>query len=132
MQTKYNEATVNRPEGNRILDAPFVFMDLSKYSRQVKSEEAWQKNDRNSITIFKTNEFTITLCSLREAAQIMDNLVGGHVTIQVLEGTIDFTVESSTTELTQKQMVTIHPFILHTIRAVSNSLLLMITTKMEN
>jgi mannose-6-phosphate isomerase-like protein (cupin superfamily) len=132
MQTKYNEATVNRPEGNRILDAPFVFMDLAKYSRQLKNEEGWHKHDRNSITIYKTKEFTMTLCWLREEALIMDNLVGGHVTIQVIEGSIDFTVEGSTTELTQKQMITIHPFIMHTIRAVSNSLLLMVTTKMES
>jgi quercetin dioxygenase-like cupin family protein len=131
MQTKYNEATINRPEGSRILDAPFVFMDLAKYSQQLKHEEAWQKNDRNSITIYKTKEFTMVLCWLREEALIMDNLVGGHVTIQVIEGTIDFTVETSTTALTQKQMITIHPGIMHTIRAVSNSLVLIVTTKME-
>jgi quercetin dioxygenase-like cupin family protein len=61
----------------------------------------------------------------------MNNLVGGHVTIQVLEGTIDFAVETGTTELTQKQVVTVHPFIMHTIRAISNSLVLIMTTKME-
>ena len=131
MQTKFNEATINRPEGSRILDAPFVFMDLAKYSQQLKHEEAWQKNDRNSITIFKTREFTMVLCWLREEALIMDNLVGGHVTIQVIEGTIDFSVETSTTEMTQKQMITIHPGIMHTIRAVSNSLILIVTTRME-
>jgi len=131
MQTKFNEATINRPEGSRILDAPFVFMDLAKYSQQLKHEEAWQKNDRNSITIYKTREFTMVLCWLREEALIMDNLVGGHVTIQVIEGTIDFTVETSTTEMTQKQMITIHPGIMHTIRAVSNSLILITTTRME-
>jgi len=131
MQTKFNEATINRPEGSRILDAPFVFMDLAKYSHQLKHEEAWQKNDRNSITIFKTREFTMVLCWLREEALIMDNLVGGHVTIQVIEGTIDFSVETSTTEMTQKQMITIHPGIMHTIRAVSNSLILIVTTRME-
>ncbi len=132
MQTKYNEATINRPEGSRILDAPFVFMDLAKYSQQLKQEGAWQKNDRNSITIYKTREFTMVLCWLREEALIIDNLVGGHVTVQVIEGTIDFMVGDSTTALSQKQMITVHPNILHTIRAVSNSLVLIITTKPED
>jgi len=131
MQTKFNEATINRPEGGRILDAPFVFMDLARYNQQLKHEDAWQKHDRNSITIYKTNEFTMVLCRLREEALIMDNLVGGHVTIQVIEGNIDFTVDGITTELEQRQIVTIHPGIMHTIRAVSNCLLLMTTTKME-
>jgi hypothetical protein len=132
MQTKFNEATINRPEGGRILDAPFVFMDLAKYSHQLKQEEAWKRSDRNSITIYKTKEFSMVLCWLREEALIMDNLVGGHVTIQVIEGTIDFAIESCTTELTQKQAVTVHPFIMHSIRAVSNSLILMVTTKMAD
>jgi len=129
METKYNEATINRPAGGRILDAPFVFMDLAKYSQQLKHEDAWHKSDRNSITIYKTAEFSMLLCWLREEALIMDNLVGGHITIQVIEGTIDFTVETGTTELTQKQIVTIHPGIMHSIRAVSNSLVLITTTK---
>lgn len=131
MQTKFNEATINRPEGDRILDAPFVFMDLAKFSQQLKQEETWQRSDRNSITIYKTKEFSMVLCCLREEALIMDNLVGGHVTIQVIEGSIDFTVEGSTTELTQRQVVTVHPFIMHTIRAVTNSLVLMVTTRMD-
>ena len=51
--------------------------------------------------------------------------------VQVLEGTIDFTVDSVTTELMQQQVITVHPGIMHTIRAVSNSLLLITTTKMQ-
>ena len=131
MQTKLNETTMNRPDGGRILEAPFVFMDLAKHSLQLKQEEAWQQHDRNSVTIYKTNEFNMVLCRLREEALIMDNLVGGHVTVQVIEGTIDFTVDSVTTELTQHQVITVHPGIMHTIRAVSNSLLLITTTKMQ-
>lgn len=131
MQKKLNEATANRPDGGRILEAPFVFMDLARYNQQLKQEDAWQHYDRNSVTIYKTNEFNMVLCRLREEALIMDNLVGGHVTIQVIEGNIDFTVDSVTTELTQHQVITVHPGIMHTIRAVSNSLLLMTTTKMQ-
>ena len=40
IETKYNEATLNRPEGERIIDAPFVFTDLGKYSQQLRNEDA--------------------------------------------------------------------------------------------
>ena len=58
MENKRNEATLNRPEGDRVLDAPYVFVNIPEFIRQLKSEEAWQKNDRNGITVFKTGRVT--------------------------------------------------------------------------
>ena len=42
MENKRNEATLNRPEGDRVLDAPYVFINIPEFIRQLKSEEAWQ------------------------------------------------------------------------------------------
>ncbi len=128
LTTKYNEATLNRPEGDRIIDAPFVFIDLERYGQQLKEEDAWKKNDRNSITIYKTEGFTMVLTRLRDGAVIKDNLVGAHITFQVLQGVIDFTVETGTMQLIEQQIITVHPGIMHTIEAVEDSLLL-ITSK---
>ena len=38
------DATLNRPEGERLIDAPFVFVDLQKYVEQLKHEDSWDKN----------------------------------------------------------------------------------------
>jgi len=128
METKYNEATLNRPKGERIIDAPFVFTDLKKYSKQLLEEDAWKKNDRNGITVYKTDDLTMVLTWLRKGALIMDNLLGGLISIQVMKGAVDFTVESGKTRLEKRQMITIHNGIMHTIRAVEDSLLLITTT----
>jgi quercetin dioxygenase-like cupin family protein len=119
---------LNRPEGGRVIDAPFVFVDLKKYSEQLREEGAWDKNDRNSITIYKTEGYTMVLTWLRNGAMIKDNLVGGLLTVQVLKGTVDFTVETGTVEMERHQLISIHPGIMHTIRATDNALLL-ITNK---
>jgi quercetin dioxygenase-like cupin family protein len=124
METKYNEATINRPEGDRIIDAPIVFMDLNKYSEQLRDEEAWQKNDRNSITIYKTGGTTMLLCWLKKDASITDNLANNHTTIQVMEGEIEVKVETGTLEVCKEQVLAIHPGILENIRAKEDSLLL--------
>jgi hypothetical protein len=50
MEIKRNEATLNRPEGDRVIDAPFVFLDIPEFIHQVKKEKAWKKYDRNGIT----------------------------------------------------------------------------------
>ncbi|HMI79658.1 MAG TPA: hypothetical protein VK484_12745, partial [Ferruginibacter sp.] len=68
METKYNEATLNRPLGDRIIDAPFVFIDIKKFGYQLIEEEAWRKNDRNSITVYKTDGLTMVLSCLRNGA----------------------------------------------------------------
>jgi quercetin dioxygenase-like cupin family protein len=128
METKYNDATLNRPKGNRIIDAPFVFIDLEKYARQLISEEAWAKNDRNSITVHKTERFTQVLCCLRGGAMIKDNLVSGFISFQVIEGKIDITIVTGRSELTRQQIITIHPNIIHTVKATENSLILITTT----
>ena len=130
METKYNEPAINRPKGEGIIDAPFVFTDLKTFSKQVREEDAWKRNDRNEITVYKTDDFTMVLTWLHKGALIMDNLLGGLVSMQVLQGAIDFTVESGKTRVEKKQMITIHTGIMHTIMAVEDTLLL-ITTKSE-
>ena len=128
METRYNEATHNRPLGDRIIDAPLVLIDLKKYDQQLTEENGWKKNDRNSITIYKTDGFTLVLSRLQAGTVLMDNLSGGLITIQVIEGSIDFTVSTGSIHVQELQLITIHPGIMHTIRAVENTLIL-ITSK---
>ncbi|MES2431878.1 MAG: hypothetical protein V4556_13170 [Bacteroidota bacterium] len=130
METKYNEATLNRPDGDRIIDAPFVFIDLKKYARQLKDEIGFKKNDRNSITVYKTDGLTMVLTLMHNGAMIKDNIVEGLMTIQVIDGTIDCQLDINTIRLTEQQVITIHPGIIHSIQALGNSLLL-ITNRSE-
>ena len=127
METKFNEATLNRPKGERILDAPFVFTDIKKFSRQLLEEKAWKKNDRNGITVFKTDDLTMVLTWLHEGAVIMDNLVERLIIIQVLKGSIDFTVQKGSTRLEKRQIITVHAGVGYAIRAMEDTLLLIIT-----
>lgn len=124
MEIKYNEATYNRPLGDRIIDAPIVLMDLEKYSKQILEEEAWNKNDRNGITVLKTSGLSMVLVWLHAGAELIDNQVDGHVTIQVMEGVINCNIETSTMALQKQQILSIHPGIVHSIYAVEKSLLL--------
>jgi hypothetical protein len=53
MESKSNEATPQRPEGARLLNAPLVEMDLNGFIAQIKAESTWAESDHNAITIFK-------------------------------------------------------------------------------
>ncbi|HET9431607.1 MAG TPA: hypothetical protein VFO70_10555 [Chitinophagaceae bacterium] len=125
MEIKRNESTLNRPEGDRVLDAPYVFFDIAEYARQIKEEEAWQKNDRNAITVFKTGQQTIVVAGLHTGAIQRENLVDGILTIHVIEGNVRVTTPDGDMELRQNQVIAFHRCIDHSIQALENSIILL-------
>src|ERR1051326_3355153 len=127
MEMKRNEATVNRPEGDRVIDAPYVFMDLARFIKQIKNEETWDKNDRNGITIFKTDNLTTVLTCLHKDALIKDNTVDGIFQVQVLGGKIRVTTADGDTDIEEGEMMVFHPGVQHSIEALKKSNLLLQT-----
>ncbi|MEI9943750.1 MAG: hypothetical protein WDN26_05960 [Chitinophagaceae bacterium] len=124
MEIKRNEATQNRPDGDRVLDAPYVFMDLPSFISQLKDEKAWEKNDRNGITIFKSEHVAIVIAALQKGAEIKDNVVDGFFTIQMLEGNARIITPDGDVDLAKKQIITFHPGIQHSIEAISDAIML--------
>jgi len=125
MENKRNEATLNRPEGDRVIDAPYVFINTPEFIRQLMDEEAWQKNDRNSITVFKTSNMTMVLVCLHAKAVLKDNLVDGIVTIQVIEGIIKVTIPDGSVDMLTNQVIAFHQLVDHSIEALTDSVLLL-------
>jgi len=132
MEIKRNEATLNRPEGDRVLDAPYVFMDLNDFVKQLKDEEAWDKNDRNGITIFKTDNLTTVLTCLHKEAAIKDNTVDGLFQVQVLSGKVRISTNDGDVDMKDGEMITLHPNVPHSLLALKKSTLLMQTIYEKN
>jgi len=129
MEIKRNEATLNRPEGDRVLDAPYVFIDIPAFVDQLKSEKAWEKNDRNGITVFKSESLTIVVSALQAGARLPDNEVDEFLTIQVLHGDVRVTTQDGDIDMKEKNIVTFHPGVVHTVQAISDTILLITTNK---
>ncbi|HSU29218.1 MAG TPA: hypothetical protein VLJ68_12615 [Chitinophagaceae bacterium] len=124
MEIKRNEATLNRPMGDRVIDAPYVFTDIPTFIRQLKDEEAWEKNDRNGITVFKTNHLAIVVTVLHKGAILSENEIDGLVSIQVLEGKVKVTTADGDFDLREMQLVNLHHCQQHSIEALKDSALL--------
>ena len=127
MEMKRNEATLNRPEGDRVIDASYVVIDTDQFTKQIKSESAWEKNDRNGITVFKTDNLTAVLTCFHKDARIKDNSVDGIFQVQVLGGKIRITTTDGDIELEGGQMIIFHPGVRHTIEALKKSTILLQT-----
>lgn len=129
MEIKRNEATFNRPEGDRVLDAPYVFVDIPAFIDQLKSEKAWEKNDRNGITVFKSESLTMVVSALQASARLPDNDVDEFLTIQVLHGNVRVTTQDGDIDMKEKNMITFHPGVVHSAQAITDAILLITTSK---
>jgi len=131
MENKRNEATLNRPEGDRVIDAPYMFINIPEFIRKLKDEEAWQKSDRNAITVYKTNKVTMVLLCLHPRAILKNNLVDGIFTIQMIEGAIRVTSPDGDVDMLANQIIAFHQMIDHSIEALMNSVLLLTNHTVE-
>ena len=131
IENKSNDATLKRPEGDRILDAPLVKMNLNEAIKQIKSETTWVESDRNSVTLFKSEAMRIVLLGLHANAELKPHKANGVISVQVIEGQIEFTAEQQTTQLEKGQMIALHDNIIHSVKALKESFFLL-TLAMNN
>lgn len=132
MEEKFNEATQQRPYGDRLIDAPMVTIDLPAFMQQIKQETTWKDSDRNAITVYKTNGMRIVLIALHSGAEMVKHTANGIINLQVIEGQIKFSTDEGTIELSKGQIVALHKQIPHSVLAKTESVfLLTLTTTLE-
>jgi quercetin dioxygenase-like cupin family protein len=125
MKNKSNEATPLRPEGDRMLNAPLVEMDLNNFIVQIKHEITWATTDHNSITIFKSDNTTVVLIGMHQNAELKRHNVYGNIHVQVLEGKINFCTEQQTVSLKKGQMIALKADLPHSVLALEDSFFLL-------
>lgn len=125
MEAKHNESTELRPEGGRIMDAPLVSMNIPDFVRQIKTEAAWRKNDRNAITIYKTEGMRIVLIALHEDAVIATHTANGVISVQVLDGEIVFNTDHQSVVLKKGEMIALHKGEPHSVAGAKESVVLL-------
>ena len=125
MEVKYNEATINRPEGERPVDAPVVKIDIPDFVKRIKREKAWEKNDRNAITVFKSDKLRIVLVVMRKKAELTTEKPENIFSLQVLDGRIKLHTAEKTIEVREDEMFVLHANIPYKIVAVKKSIFLL-------
>ena len=132
MKEKHNAATQQRPEGDRPIDAALVEIDLPMFIKQIKEESSWKNSQRNAITVFKTNGLRIVLIALHEGAEMAKHTADGIISIQVLEGQMQFNTDRQSVELSKGQMLALHERLPHSVLAIKETIfLLTLTTTLE-
>lgn len=131
MEEKYNFATPQRPEGTRPLDGDIIPIDIQKHITQIKQEEAYQKNGKNAITVFKSDQVTITIIALEQGETIHPgNEEGfGTMSLQLLEGQIFFESYGREIELNKGAILALHQQLAFKAKALTDCVCLLTMVK---
>jgi quercetin dioxygenase-like cupin family protein len=128
MESKIIEATNKRPQGGHIIDASLVKIDIPVLVKQIKNETAWAETDRNAITVYKTNGLSIVLIALHKDAVMPKYQAHSLITIQILDGEIEFATDEDTSNLKTGQVLALHSAVSHSILAVKETVFLLTVT----
>lgn len=127
MEEKYNNATPQRPEGTRPLDAAIIPVSLHKYVEQLKNEKAYHKNGKNAITLFKSDHVTITLIALGADENVHPGSeeTEAIMSLQVLNGHLTVESYGQQFELQQGELVTLHQLLSFKAKALTDTICLL-------
>ncbi|KIC94058.1 hypothetical protein [Flavihumibacter solisilvae] len=125
MPVKRNESTGNRPKGDRAIDAPYLVLNIPGYIDQLKQEPAWQKNDRNGITVFKSEGLTMVVTAFHQGALVNDLGVDGFLTLKVLQGNVRLTTADGNFEARENDVVAFHPGVAKSLEAITDAAILL-------
>jgi len=118
-----SELSLHAPD--RLLDAPLLSFDLPKAIEKLKEEESWKRGERNAITLLKSDFMRIVLIALHEQSEINFHQSGNMISVQLLEGKVNFQTKKQSVMLKKGSLLTIHEDMKHTLIAVEESIFLL-------
>ena len=125
MEERHNEATTNRPEGERPIDAPVVLVNIPDFIKKIKKEKAWDKNDRNAITVFKSDKLRIILVAMHKKAEMTTERPENIFSVQVISGKVKLDTAGKSFDVSEEDLLVLHPNITYKIVALRKSVFLM-------
>lgn len=97
--------------------APAASFDLSSLL------DAWRGKDHTAV-LLKTESLRVVFRSLRQGNSLSTHKAAGDITVQVLEGEIQFTASDRTVSLRTGQLFALRAAVPHSLTAVQSSAIL--------
>ena len=93
----------------------------------MKNEIAWKIDNQDTKTIFRNPSMKIVLVGLHSGAKILPHRSEGVISFLILEGRVKIRTERETVDLSEGQLLTLHEKIMHEVRAMDESFVLVTT-----
>lgn len=110
---------------DRLMDDSILSFDLPALTEKIKQEDVWKKGQRNAITLLKSADLRIVLVALHKNGEINFKQSGNVLSVQLLEGNLNFKTGNKSILLKKGSLLTLHKNLSHTLIALDESVLLL-------
>jgi quercetin dioxygenase-like cupin family protein len=113
------------PESERPLHGPLQRFDLGAEIDRLREERAWQRGQRNSITLRKGEGMNVVLLLMKAGDRLEEHAAPGPLSLSVREGRIRFMVAAEVAEAGPDTLLACDAGIRHTVEALSDAVCLL-------
>lgn len=104
----------------RVLD-----FNLEQEVARLHGEPAWQRGQRNAITLAKAPEFRVILTVLKAGAHVQEHQVGAGFTLQGISGRVRVHLPGEAIDIVPGQLLVLESGIAHDVEALQESAFLL-------
>ncbi len=105
-------------------ESPTALFDVFSLLESVGQEEQSQKGKDRTVVLIKTDNLRVVFRSLSEGSSLPTHKADGPITVQVLDGHIEFTAGSQTSPVPKGHVLGLRSGVPHSLRAVKKSAIL--------
>ncbi|MDE1920804.1 MAG: cupin domain-containing protein [Candidatus Omnitrophica bacterium] len=107
------------------LDAPLLTFNLPELLSKIKGEDTWLSGQHNAMTLLEGRGLRIVLVAIKKGFSISAHQADCPISVQVLEGCINFNVDEEPVELKKGDLLTLHASLKHGCKAMEDSAFLL-------
>ncbi len=112
-------------DGSRHLDDAVREFDLGRVARELREEEAWQREGHNARTLVKNESLRIVLIDMHVKGHLKEHQTDSRISIQVLTGKISVRLPGATHVIEAGKLLSIDQSIAHDVEALEPSTFLL-------
>jgi quercetin dioxygenase-like cupin family protein len=98
-----------------------VAVDIRAEIARLKREPAWADNDRHGSSLVKGDGINVALMLLKPGAKLQEHHTRAPITLQVIDGRINFVANGKTQVVTSGMLVALDRAIEHSVEALEES-----------
>jgi quercetin dioxygenase-like cupin family protein len=106
---------------NFLAQGGLIAVDVRAEISRLKSEPAWTNNDRHGSSLVKGDGINVALMMLKKGARLQEHHTRAPITVQVIEGKINFVAKGKSQQATAGTIVALDRAIEHSVEAVEES-----------
>jgi len=110
---------------NFLAQGGLVAVDIRAEIARLKREPAWAGGDRHGSSLVKGDGINVALMMLKKGAKLQEHHTRAPITLQVIEGRINFVAKGKTQLVTAGTMVALDRAIEHSVEAIEESALVL-------